>query len=186
MKSKTAVEMINDIMLENVHPDIRVRARRVLADVKNFLDKEMKITESLRDFEKQRDVYAQGRTDPGKIATNARPGYSFHQYGLAIDCCFAGADPYLENLPKSDFDLFWNSYGKFAVNHGFIWGGNFKMRKDRPHIELSYGMRIQECLEEYRIGGVTRVWGHIDAAIGHSTTGEWPDWVFQNPVDLSK
>ena len=35
--------------------------------------------------ERQADLFAQGRTKPGKIVTYAQPWYSYHQYGLAVD-----------------------------------------------------------------------------------------------------
>jgi hypothetical protein len=39
----------------------------------------------LRTFKEQDDLYAQGRTEAGRIITNARGGQSFHNYGRAID-----------------------------------------------------------------------------------------------------
>jgi len=39
----------------------------------------------LRTFKEQDDLYAQGRTEAGRIITNARGGQSFHNYGKAID-----------------------------------------------------------------------------------------------------
>lgn len=43
------------------------------------------IIESYRSPERQDELYARGRTDAGKIVTNARAWQSFHQYRLAID-----------------------------------------------------------------------------------------------------
>ena len=39
----------------------------------------------LRTFKEQDELYAQGRTEAGRIITNARGGQSFHNYGKAID-----------------------------------------------------------------------------------------------------
>jgi D-alanyl-D-alanine carboxypeptidase len=39
----------------------------------------------LRTFKEQDDLYAQGRTEAGRLITNARGGQSFHNYGRAID-----------------------------------------------------------------------------------------------------
>lgn len=39
----------------------------------------------LRTFKEQNELYAQGRTEAGRIITNARGGQSFHNYGKAID-----------------------------------------------------------------------------------------------------
>ena len=44
----------------------------------------------LRTFEDQDKLYAQGRTKPGQIVTNARGGDSLHNYGLAADYVLDG------------------------------------------------------------------------------------------------
>jgi len=36
-------------------------------------------------MEEQAMLYAQGRSRPGKILTQAKPGQSYHNYGLAFD-----------------------------------------------------------------------------------------------------
>lgn len=38
-----------------------------------------------RSFPEQAKLYFQGRTMPGLKVTNARPGYSCHNYGIAVD-----------------------------------------------------------------------------------------------------
>jgi peptidoglycan L-alanyl-D-glutamate endopeptidase CwlK len=43
------------------------------------------VLSGLRSYAQQAALFAQGRTKPGKIVTNARPGSSWHNYGLAID-----------------------------------------------------------------------------------------------------
>jgi peptidoglycan LD-endopeptidase CwlK len=45
---------------------------------------------ALRTFECQDELYAQGRTLPGKIVTNARGGDSLHNFGLASDWVLDG------------------------------------------------------------------------------------------------
>src|SRR6202021_3611073 len=39
----------------------------------------------MRTFAESDALYAQGRTEPGPIVTNAPAGESFHNYGLAVD-----------------------------------------------------------------------------------------------------
>jgi hypothetical protein len=43
------------------------------------------VTEGHRTYERQRELYAQGRTAPGAIVTQALPGESAHNFGLACD-----------------------------------------------------------------------------------------------------
>jgi len=45
----------------------------------------VEVISGLRSWAAQAALYAQGRTKPGKIVTKARPGSSWHNYGLAID-----------------------------------------------------------------------------------------------------
>lgn len=44
------------------------------------------INETLRSFNRQKWLYAQGRTRSGQVVTHALPGQSLHNYGVAIDC----------------------------------------------------------------------------------------------------
>ena len=43
------------------------------------------VTFTYRSPATQAALYAQGRTTPGRVVTNARAGESFHNYGLAFD-----------------------------------------------------------------------------------------------------
>lgn len=43
------------------------------------------VTETRRSWQRQNELYAQGRTAPGRIVTKAKGGESPHQYGLAAD-----------------------------------------------------------------------------------------------------
>jgi peptidoglycan L-alanyl-D-glutamate endopeptidase CwlK len=149
----------SEAILRECHPDVVVRAKRVFEDMLRCHGVQMRVTEGIRSVERQKALYAQGRTKAGKVITNARPGYSFHHYGLAFDSCFAGADPYLEKHPDGAF--LWNEFGRFARAHGFSWGGDFRTVKDRPHCQLTFGLSIIECLDLYKVGGNKAVWMFI-------------------------
>jgi peptidoglycan LD-endopeptidase CwlK len=45
----------------------------------------VQISQGMRTFAEQNRLYAQGRTSPGSIITNARGGQSNHNFGLAVD-----------------------------------------------------------------------------------------------------
>ena len=45
----------------------------------------IKVISGLRTYEEQNDLYAQGRTKPGRIVTKARGGFSNHNFGIAFD-----------------------------------------------------------------------------------------------------
>jgi peptidoglycan L-alanyl-D-glutamate endopeptidase CwlK len=78
--------MINSRIIYDLHPEVRELALKWLAECKaQGLD--VIITSTLRDVDYQNSLYAQGRTKPGRVVTNARGGFSFHNFGVAFDFC---------------------------------------------------------------------------------------------------
>jgi len=77
----------------------------------------------------QNKLYEKGRTKKGAIVTNARPGWSWHNWGRAVDFAFKGEDSWAESHP-------WNILGLVGECLGLEWGGRWKSFKDRPHFEL--------------------------------------------------
>jgi peptidoglycan L-alanyl-D-glutamate endopeptidase CwlK len=77
-------DTLTDIRISKLHPNIRITVAEAIND---FASKGIyyRITSSLRSMAEQADLYAKGRTASGNIVTNAKPGYSFHNYGLAFD-----------------------------------------------------------------------------------------------------
>ena len=56
-----------------------------------------------RTMEEQAGLYAKGRTKPGKIVTKAKPGQSYHNYGLAFDWVPLKATPKNKDLYMADW-----------------------------------------------------------------------------------
>ena len=48
----------------------------------------VQVAQALRTNAEQQALYDIGRTKPGKIVTNAKPGTSFHNYAAAVDLFF--------------------------------------------------------------------------------------------------
>ncbi len=96
----------------------------------------MKVASAYRSFDAQDELYAQGRTKPGKVVTNAKGGYSWHNYHVAVDCCFIDAEPFGDHHP-------WALYGQTAKRFGFEWGGDWDAFQDRPHIQMTFGENIE-------------------------------------------
>ena len=88
----------------------------------------MLITETLRTRERQEELYAQGRTMPGKIVTWTKN--SKHMTGLAWDIC--------KNKKGEEYSdiSFFEECGRVAEELGIIWGGTWK-NKDMPHFEVT-------------------------------------------------
>lgn len=93
-----------------------------------------------RTWDEQEKLYAQGRTSPGKIVTNARPGYSYHNFGLAIDCGVFKNGKYLDgSKDKNDVKRaqdFHSYIASTSIKFNLRWGGVFKI-VDMPHYEYN-------------------------------------------------
>lgn len=103
------------------------------------------ITQGLRTIAEQDELYAQGRTKPGSIVTNAKGGTSYHNYGVAIDFALLLNDGRVVSWDaKLDADkdgiTDWMEVVDEAIKLGFEWGGNWTSFKDLPHLQMTFGM----------------------------------------------
>lgn len=114
------------------HPRLQTLAQELIK-VCNESGLKIKIGETFRTKEEQDDLYAQGRTKPGNVVTNA-PGSSYssyHQWGTAFDIYRAdGKGAYY------DSDGFFSKAGAIGVKLGLEWGGNWHSIVDKPHFQL--------------------------------------------------
>ena len=90
----------------------------------------IKVISGLRTYEEQDALYAQGRTKPGNIITNARAGYSNHNFGIAFDIGIFEGNKYLGESPK------YKTVGVLGMDIGLEWGGSWKSIVDEPHFQL--------------------------------------------------
>lgn len=111
------------------------------------------ITQGLRTIAEQDALYAQGRTKPGAIVTNAKGGYSNHNFGVAID--FALLMPDGKNVSwdmkregNGNGHADWSEVVEEAKKLGFAWGGDWVSFKDTPHFEMTFGLTTAQ----YRAG----------------------------------
>lgn len=92
----------------------------------------LKVICGTRDWAEQTALYAKGRTTAGPKVTNARAGYSFHNFGCAFDiglftssgAYVTSGEPYKELAQECPF-----------AHADVTWGGSFKSLKDYPHFE---------------------------------------------------
>jgi peptidoglycan L-alanyl-D-glutamate endopeptidase CwlK len=122
--------MINSRDLNDLHPHVKTLAERfVAACAKAGID--VIITSTYRDMESQAALYAQGRTTPGKIVTNAKAGQSFHNYRLAFDFC-----PIINGKAQWNDDKLFARCGQIAESVGLEWAGRWKSFKELAHCQL--------------------------------------------------
>jgi peptidoglycan L-alanyl-D-glutamate endopeptidase CwlK len=119
--------------LATLHPDIQKRVATFIAAAKNLAQPrglDVRIISALRSYAEQDAIYAQGRTTPGRIVTNARAGFSNHNFGLSIDIgIFKGKD-YL------DEHALYDELGPLGESLGLEWGGRWKKLVDKPHYQF--------------------------------------------------
>lgn len=123
---------VDDRSLRNIvtlHPKLQKIAKEFLARCKRA-GLGVKVICGLRTFSEQAELYSKGRTQPGRIVTNAGPGMSMHNYSLAFDIGIFSDDKYLPESAQ------YASAGVIGKELGLHWGGDFKTIKDEPHFEL--------------------------------------------------
>lgn len=130
--------MINSRNLSDLRPDVKKNCEKLLARCEK-LGLHVLITQTLRDNEYQAKLYAQGRTAPGSIVTNAKTT-SFHGRGLAFDFC--------KNVKGHEYDdpAFFEQVSSLAKEMGFSWGGDWKSFPDRPHIQWDDNKRYTDAM----------------------------------------
>lgn len=112
------------------------RLREMLLQIMDAVGHPIMVTGEYRTFEEQDDLYAQGRTKPGAIITNAKGGESFHNWQCAFDIAFV-----------KDGDIYvgpWDMVGKVAEAIGLEWGGRWGEFVDRPHFQFTAGYSLED------------------------------------------
>lgn len=111
----------------------------------------------LRTFDEQNKLYAQGRTMPGKVVTNAKAGQSYHNYGLAVDIVLIIDGKEASWSTTEDFDrdgiADWMEIVKIFKQYGWEWGGDWHF-KDLPHFQKTLGKSIAELTKLHSTGRV--------------------------------
>ncbi|MBC2190549.1 M15 family metallopeptidase [Listeria booriae] len=124
-------------------------------------------------------LYAQGRTKPGQIVTNAKGGQSNHNYGVAVDLCLYTDDG--KNVVWETTSKRWLRVVTIAKSVGFKWGGDWTSFKDYPHFELydkAGGAKkpVLPAIPNSSVGkkkGTKRVWVKEPKGLNIRTGGSW-------------
>lgn len=164
--------MIDKITLDRIqlmHPKVRAEVEHMYkAQIVPALSGRAmcRFAYTLRTFEEQNALYAQGRTRLfdangkrlGKI-TNARGGQSIHNYGLAFDIVLlidSNKDGSFESASYNtimDYDkdsrADWMEVVNICKANGWSWGGDWKSFKDAPHFEKTFDFRPSQLLVKY-------------------------------------
>lgn len=120
--------------LSTVRPELAAKARKLEASAAKMGIKFV-WTSGLRTEAEQAALYAQGRTKPGRVVTQAASARtSPHGRGAALDFAVLTR----EGRPTWD-PPYWHVYevvGRLAEAEGLAWGGRF-LHMDMPHVQLA-------------------------------------------------
>jgi LysM repeat protein len=151
---------LNEERLRLLHPVVATRGRSMI-DLAAHAGLAVLVTQGLRTWEEQDELYAKGRTLPpiGKqfVVTKARGGQSWHNFGLAFDIVV------LDAVGKADWDTShpgWRMASELGKSVGLAWGGDWKGFKDFPHFQYTGDLTLVEC-RSLAQSGLPAVWARI-------------------------
>jgi peptidoglycan L-alanyl-D-glutamate endopeptidase CwlK len=127
--SSGAVDPRSEKTIAALQPEVRPYARALVLKAAS-MGITIKVISGLRTYEEQNALFAQGRTKPGRIVTNARGGFSNHNFGIAFDVGVFDGSSYIPESPR------YKAVGALGSELGLEWGGNWKTIKDEPHFQL--------------------------------------------------
>ena len=131
--------MINSRSLDDLLPAVKERVQRFI-EAAHAHGIDLLVTSTYRDNESQNALYAQGRTAPGKIVTNAKAGQSFHNYRCAVDVV-----PLINGKPRWDVkDEVWQTIGKLGKEAGLEWAGDWVKFKETAHFQYTGGLNLAQ------------------------------------------
>lgn len=143
-----------------VNPELAALVRKLdeayrKAHIPDFLT----VQQGLRSYAQQAAIYAQGRTAIGKIVTNAKPGHSWHEFGLAVDLC---PDSLRAEPNWGPDNPIWVELAIMGKDLGLTPGAYYvHVPPDRPHFQLTGTLPASPddaTREAYAKGGLPYVW----------------------------
>jgi peptidoglycan L-alanyl-D-glutamate endopeptidase CwlK len=150
------MDPISEARLGEVHPALAEKVRQ-MAEMLEQENITIRVTQGLRSWAEQEALYAQGRTVPGSIVTNAPPGTSWHNFGLAADVA-----PFDGSIP--DWNLshpVWKRIVSVGESCGLVAGAEFRTFPDWPHFQLTGQLPVSPddaVRAAYQSGGMEAVW----------------------------
>lgn len=151
VKLETLLDRSEKNMGSGIHPVVKESA---LEMVKRAYQEGIfvQISAGYRSMEEQAKLYGQGRLGyiyDGKNysnlskprVTNAMPGQSYHNYGLAIDYFIVSDDG--KNAIWT-VDAKWKRVAAIGKSLGFAWGGDWSSFKDYPHLDMTAGLTYSQ------------------------------------------
>jgi len=152
----------SEARLDLVHPKLaeKIRSMAEMLAQENIV---IKVVQGLRSWDDQAKLYAEGRDDGGnvvdksKVVTNAKPGTSWHNYGLAVDVA-----PFDAGIPDWNVEHpAWKRIVAVGESVGLTSGSTWRSFPDWPHFQLTG--QLPESPDDatrtaFTVGGMQQVW----------------------------
>lgn len=162
------MDNISEARLQNVIPVLadKIRQMAAMLELEGIV---IRVTQGLRTIAEQDALYAQGRTAPGKIVTNCKGGFSYHNFGLAVDCVpsqFGPDEPF-----NPDWNAAHNSWKRMEAigqSLGLESGATWRTFPDAPHFQIQGRFPVgapNDELRELAQQGTQQVWNVVTASL---------------------
>jgi peptidoglycan L-alanyl-D-glutamate endopeptidase CwlK len=164
--AQTIMNNISLARLSEVHPILKDK----ILKMEEILQEEaiaLVVSEGLRPWSVQDALYQRGRilqdgiwvvTSPQDVVTNAPPGHSWHQFGLAVDC-----EPEVK-LGQVDWNPQhpqWLRMEELGRSLGLVSGADWLRIKDAPHFQLTGQFPVSpndEVRQLFADAGMETIW----------------------------
>lgn len=136
--SQTTFDDRTEKLLKTLTPRAEQQARTFLQKVR-ATNLDARIISATRTYTEQDALFAQGRSTHGSVVTNARGGFSNHNFAIAWDLgIFDSHGNYLDDGPQ------YRQAGKIGRDMGLEWGGDWHSIVDEPHFQCQTGKTLGE------------------------------------------
>lgn len=157
------MDTFSEKRLAEVHPKLAERVRQ-MADLLAAENIQVRVTQGLRSWTEQAALYAQGRTQPGQIVTNAKPGHSYHNLGLAVDIA-----PFDSGIPDwNESHPAWKRIIEVGESVGLVSGSTFRTFPDWPHFQMTGFLPVSPddaVRAAYEDSGIEGVWAETGLSV---------------------
>ena len=147
-------DTVSNDRITKLHPAIREKTIDFINKVQDELNIDLRITTGFRENEMQLKLYCNSRDtgicenapkfdQTGNWKSSAKPGESYHNYGLAIDLVEITKDG------QVNYTLDWNKIAKLAASFGF---DQPLPKNDAAHLTMNFGLSTSEISKKIEEG----------------------------------
>jgi peptidoglycan L-alanyl-D-glutamate endopeptidase CwlK len=172
------MDMISAARLQAVYPPLAAKIGQMVTMLEPE-GIEVRVLYGLRSWQQQQALYEQGRDpkliakgphgdviDAAKVVTNCPGGHSWHNFGLAVDCCpsrFAPDQPF--NPDWNAAHPAWKRMEQAGISLGMVSGSTWRTFPDAPHFQINgrfpEGAPDDEARQLFKDGGMQAVWKEL-------------------------